>query len=55
MHAPRSETTSALMRILLDQARLPWEKAWAWRAILNVGHSRRFSSDRTITEYAAES
>ncbi len=27
--------------------------AWARRAILNVGHSGQFSSDRTIAEYAA--
>jgi glycogen phosphorylase len=27
---------------------------WARKAILNVGHSGKFSSDRTITEYAAE-
>jgi starch phosphorylase len=28
--------------------------AWARRAILNVGHSGKFSSDRTIAEYAAD-
>ena len=28
--------------------------AWARRAILNVGHSGLFSSDRTIAEYAAD-
>jgi len=28
--------------------------AWAQKAILNVASSGRFSSDRTITEYAAE-
>ena len=28
--------------------------AWARKAILNVGHSGRFSSDRTIAEYAAD-
>ena len=28
--------------------------AWAHKAILNVGHSVKFSSDRTIAEYAAE-
>ena len=27
---------------------------WARKAILNVGHSGKFSSDRTITEYAAD-
>jgi glycogen phosphorylase len=27
--------------------------AWAHRAILNVGHAGKFSSDRTIAEYAA--
>ena len=29
-------------------------EAWAHRAILNVGHSGKFSSDRTIEEYAAD-
>jgi glycogen phosphorylase len=29
-------------------------EAWAHKAILNVGHSGRFSSDRTIAEYAAD-
>jgi starch phosphorylase len=28
--------------------------AWVRRAILNVGHSGKFSSDRTIAEYAAQ-
>jgi starch phosphorylase len=28
--------------------------AWARKSILNVGHSGRFSSDRTIAEYAAD-
>jgi starch phosphorylase len=28
--------------------------AWARRAILNVGHAGKFSSDRTIAEYAAD-
>ena len=28
-------------------------KAWARKAILNVGHSGKFSSDRTIAEYVA--
>jgi glycogen phosphorylase len=28
--------------------------AWARRAVLNVGHSGKFSSDRTIAEYAAD-
>ena len=28
--------------------------AWARKAILNVGHSGKFSSDRTIAEYAAD-
>ena len=26
---------------------------WARKAILNIGHSGKFSSDRTIAEYAA--
>jgi starch phosphorylase len=34
---------------LYDQA-----DAWARKAILNVGHSGKFSSDRTIQEYAAD-
>ena len=55
MRAPPSDTTSVLRRILLDQAGLPWEEAWARRAILNVGHSGRFSSGRTTAEYAGES
>jgi glycogen phosphorylase len=55
MHAPRSDATSVLRRFLLDQAGFPWEEDSARRAILNVGHSGRFSSDRTIAEYAAES
>jgi glycogen phosphorylase len=29
-------------------------EAWARKAVLNVGHSGKFSSDRTIAEYAAE-
>jgi starch phosphorylase len=29
-------------------------RAWASKALLNVAHSGRFSSDRTIAEYAAE-
>jgi starch phosphorylase len=28
--------------------------AWAHKAIQNVGHSGKFSSDRTIAEYAAD-
>lgn len=28
--------------------------AWAHKAILNVANSGKFSSDRTIAEYAAE-
>jgi starch phosphorylase len=28
--------------------------AWARQAIVNVGHSGKFSSDRTIADYAAE-
>jgi starch phosphorylase len=28
--------------------------AWARKAVLNVGHSGKFSSDRTIAEYAAD-
>ena len=28
--------------------------AWTARAIKNVGHSGKFSSDRTISQYAAE-
>jgi glucan phosphorylase len=29
-------------------------EAWARKALLNVGHAGKFSSDRTIAEYAAE-
>ncbi len=29
-------------------------EAWAHKAILNVGHAGKFSSDRTIAEYAAD-
>jgi glycogen phosphorylase len=29
-------------------------EAWARKAILNIGHSGKFSSDRTVAEYAAE-
>jgi starch phosphorylase len=28
--------------------------AWAWKAILNVAGSGKFSSDRTVAEYAAD-
>jgi glycogen phosphorylase len=29
-------------------------EAWARKAILNVGHAGKFSSDRTMAEYAAD-
>ena len=32
----------------------PTRDAWARKAILNVAGSGKFSSDRTIAEYAAE-
>jgi starch phosphorylase len=37
---------------LMDLYRAP--KAWASKAILNVAASGKFSSDRTIAEYASE-
>src|SRR5215472_11005249 len=40
--------TQAQVSSLYTQA-----EAWARKAILNVGHSGKFSSDRTITEYAS--
>jgi starch phosphorylase len=36
----------------MDLYRAP--KAWASKAILNVAASGKFSSDRTIAEYASE-
>jgi glycogen phosphorylase len=41
--------TQARVSALYQQA-----EAWARKAILNVGHSGKFSSDRTIAEYAAD-
>jgi starch phosphorylase len=43
-----SDAHQGLSRLYTDR------QNWARRAILNVASSGRFSSDRTIAEYAAE-
>jgi starch phosphorylase len=42
------EADAALLELYRDR------RAWAARVILNIAHSGKFSSDRTIAEYAAE-
>ena len=45
---PYLEADQRLLELYSDQ------DAWARKAILNVASSGKFSTDRTITEYAAE-
>jgi starch phosphorylase len=48
----RNDGVASGRRILLELYADP--QAWAGKAILNVAHSGKFSSDRTIAEYARE-